>query len=65
MNAPIDRFASGTRVEHWFAGQGTVLRHWQTSGKGVVEVRWDKGGSGLAYKAHLRDMRTVIDGEAK
>ncbi len=56
MAAPLDRkaFPIGARVEHWFAGKGTVLKGGFHTAKDNLYVQWDKGGRGLAYKSQCR-----------
>jgi len=45
------RYEPGVRVEHWFAGKGTILKGWYHTAKDNVYVKWDKGGCGLAYRS--------------
>jgi hypothetical protein len=38
------------RVQHWFAGTGTVLK---SKGRAVT-VKWDSGKRGIAYREDLK-----------
>lgn len=44
-------FKVGLRVHHWFAGYGLIVQCRPTVKRAppVVYVKWDKGGSGIAY----------------